>query len=287
MRKNLKNKKLLVVNVSGGRTSALLAKFIQVLPKYENYEKVYIFANTSKERPETIEFLKEVDSAFGLNLVKLEAVFTHTKGIGSKYRIVKWDELKMNGEIFEEMIKKSGLPNFKASSCTNLMKIVPINKYIKSLGYRYVFSALGIRADEQQRATINQRDKGIIFPFIDDMLVDEDFVRTYWSKQPFDLKLKNYEGNCDLCFKKSLRNRLTILQQNPAVANWWLNQEQKFTDSSPDRFDLRQQHKISDLLEMAKTFDNVSLDKYRKKNGVSKLKALPLDISYDCLCSNS
>ena len=49
--------KLLVCTFSGGRTSAFMGKLLQEMPKYKDYQKVYIFANTGKEKEETLEFL--------------------------------------------------------------------------------------------------------------------------------------------------------------------------------------------------------------------------------------
>jgi hypothetical protein len=40
-------------------------------------------------------------------------------------------------------------------------------------------------------------------------------VREFFGASRIDLGLKDYEGNCDLCFKKSLKKRLTIIKENP------------------------------------------------------------------------
>ena len=52
--------KNLIVTVSGGRSSARMARHIQTHPKYTDYNKVYVFCNTGMERPETITFLKNI-----------------------------------------------------------------------------------------------------------------------------------------------------------------------------------------------------------------------------------
>jgi 3'-phosphoadenosine 5'-phosphosulfate sulfotransferase (PAPS reductase)/FAD synthetase len=49
----------LMIAVSGGRSSAMMARHIQISEKYKDLEKLYVFANTGMERPETIEFLQK------------------------------------------------------------------------------------------------------------------------------------------------------------------------------------------------------------------------------------
>lgn len=49
----------------------------------------------------------------------------------------------------------------------------------------------------------------------------------FWSKQPFDLQLKSYQGNCDLCFLKSNKKLIQLIRENPASADWWIEQETK------------------------------------------------------------
>ena len=47
-------KKNLLVTVSGGRSSARMARHIQNHTKYADYNKVFVFCNTGMERPETL-----------------------------------------------------------------------------------------------------------------------------------------------------------------------------------------------------------------------------------------
>lgn len=280
----MQNKQLLAVSFSGGRTSAFLCRFVQVHPAFAHFDKVFTFANTSKELPQTIDFIKKCDKAFGLNLVKLEAVISQEKGVGTQYKIVNYADLKMDGSIFEAHIKKSGIPTFMASSCTRELKVVPMEKYIKSLGYKYVTTAVGIRADEAHRATKNLRDSGVIFPLIDTISVDHDFINSYWSRQPFTLELKSHEGNCDFCFKKSLRKRLTLLNENPSISDWWEEMERKYSNTVIDKFDIRGKRSVAEIKVLAKDFNNPFKAKFRKKQGAKALRALELDIGFDCMC---
>src|SRR6266850_1160498 len=52
-------------------------------------------------------------------------------------------------------------------------------------------------------------------------------VDEFWQKQDFDLGLKKWEGNCDLCFLKGRAKRTRIMRDKPSSPLWWIAQEQK------------------------------------------------------------
>ena len=112
------------------------------------------------------------------------------------------------------------------------------------------------------------------------MKVDSKFVRDWWERQDFDLQLKDYEGNCDLCFKKSLKKRLTIIKENPESANWWLDMEQTYSDEKVPRFDLRTNVSIEELVEMAKR----PFTKAQDLHELSKQQTDLFNIETDCFC---
>ena len=214
-------KKLLVCTFSGGRTSAFMGQFLNTYDKYKDYDKVFLFANTGKEKEETLKFIDQCDKQWNLNVVWLEAKINKEKGKGTDYKIVNFKTASRNGEPFEEMLKVYPMPNPFVSNCTRELKQTPMNKYIKSLGYDKVITAIGIRFDERHRKSIKAKEQGFVYPLCDEIKVDNKFIRNWWDKQCFDLQLKDYEGNCDLCFKKSLRKRLTIIKEKPESAQWW------------------------------------------------------------------
>ena len=193
-----KKNKLLVCTFSGGRTSAFMGQFIKNYSKYDEFDKVFIFANTGKEKQETLDFINKCDIEWGLNVVWLEAKVIHEKGTGTNYKIVNYQTASKNGEPFEDMLKKYPIPTNFASNCTRELKLAPINKYVKSLGYKEIYTAMGIRYDERHRESNTAEKQKIIYPLINDIKVDSKFIRSWWDKQPFDLQLKDYEGNCDL-----------------------------------------------------------------------------------------
>lgn len=59
----------------------------------------------------------------------------------------------------------------------------------------------------------------------DERKIAKSQVRKFWSEQDFDLQLKDYQSNCTLCFQKGKQIRLTILSENPEIAQWWANWE--------------------------------------------------------------
>ena len=272
--------KLLVCTFSGGRTSAFMGLMLKDLPKYKDFKKVFIFANTGKELPQTLDFINKCDQEWDLNIVWLEANVIYEKGIGTNFKIVDYKTASRNGEPFEDILKKYPIPTNFASNCTRELKLAPINKYVKSLGYKEVYTAMGIRFDERHRESNTAEQHKIVYPLIYDIKVDNKFIRSWWDRQTFDLELKDYEGNCDLCFKKSLKKRLTIIKENPNVADWWLKMEQKYSSEAIPRFDLRTNKSIEELIDMAKKPFKQAKDLHE----LDKEQCDLFDFETDCFC---
>tara|TARA_Y100000361_G_C11158014_1_gene345474 strand:- start:1234 stop:2106 length:873 start_codon:yes stop_codon:yes gene_type:complete len=283
-----KNNKLLVCTFSGGRTSAFMARFLNEYDKYKNYDKVFLFANTGKEKEETLEFINKCDIEFNLNLVWLEAEVQKSKGDGTTFKIVDFNTASRDGEPFKDMIKKYGLPNTFASICTRELKQRPLDKYKKYLKEKYkyteIITAIGIRYDERHRKSIHANNNNYIYPLCDDIKVDNQFIRNFWDAQCFDLQLKDYQGNCDLCFKKSMRKRLTMIKENPKDAEWWIEMENKYSNDIKPRFDLRQNKTYKEQLEMSKLpFKSVE-DQHELRKKQVNLFDNDMDFETDCFC---
>ena len=276
--------KLLVCTFSGGRTSAFMGLMLKDLPKYKDFEKLFVFANTGKEKEETLEFIDRCDKEWNLGVVWLEAKVIKEKGVGTTYKIVDFKTASRNGEPFEDMLKKYPMPTPFASNCTRELKLAPINKYIKTLGFNEVVTALGIRYDERHRKSNTAEEQNIIYPLCDDLKVDSKFIRDWWSRQCFDLKLKDYEGNCDLCFKKSVRKRLTLIKEDPKIADWWLEMENKYSTDKVPRFDLRTNISMEELIEKSKQPFRTIQDLYELSKTQTGLFDEDLDIETDCFC---
>jgi len=275
--------KLLVCTFSGGRTSAFMGLFLRDFPKYKDFDKVFVYLNTGKEREETLEFIDKCDKEWRLNVVWIETKINQQKGKGSEFKIVDFKTASRKGQPFEAMLKAYPLPNNFISNCTRELKQVPMEKFIKSLGYKEVYTAIGIRYDEKHRKSNTAEDKNIIYPLIDDIKVDSKFIRNWWEKQPFDLQLKDYEGNCDLCFKKSLKKRLTIIKENPKVAQWWSEMEDKYGTENHPRFDLRTNKTIKEQLELSKQ----QFTKAEDLHELSKQQCDLFEFETDCFCKTT
>lgn len=250
-------KKKLLISFSGGRTSAYMAWWLLNNMQHK-YEMIVVFANTGREREETLEFVNNCDIEFGFNTVWIEAKVINTKGIGTSFNIVNFKSACRDGRIYEEHIAKYGIPNQNAPQCTREMKAVPIDKYAKSLGWRKYETAIGIRSDEPRRLDWDKKIKKRALYFAELFYVTKSDVNNFWSKQKFDLKLTSYEGNCDLCFKKGLRKLMTITKDKPELADWWREMEQKYgkfdprsSGKIPLRF-FRDDMTIDDIIEESK-----------------------------------
>lgn len=283
MIENRKMPRLYVMMFSGGRTSAVLAKHIKSNPdKYQNV--IYVFLNTGKEVEKTLQFVDKCDKEWGLGVVWLEAKVIDEKGKGTSYKIVDFETASRKGEPFEAMLKKYPLPNNIASNCTRELKQRPIDAYLRDNYKDYeLIRVIGIRADEAHRKSIHAESENIIYPLCDEIPFNERMVRMFWEKQSFDLGLKDYEGNCDLCFKKSLKKRLTIIKENPESATWWLDMEQKYSSEEVPRFDLRTNKSIEQLVEMAQ----IPFTKAKDLHELSQEQCDLFEYETDCFCKAS
>lgn len=275
----MEKEKLYVVMTSGGRTSMFLAKYIKENTKYKNV--LFVFLNTGKEKEETLLFVEKCDKEFNLNVIWLEAKIIHKKQIGTTYKIVDFKTASRNGEPFEEMLKKYPLPNNMASNCTRELKLRPVEAFIRN-NYKDsgVYRIIGIRADEQHRKSNNATSEKLLYPLCDEIKVDAKFIRNWWENQTFDLELKDYEGNCDLCFKKSLKKRLTIVKENPKIAEWWEKMENKYSSETIPRFDLRTNKSVTEIKELAKK----PFTKAKDLHELSKVQIELFNFETDCFC---
>lgn len=223
----------LLISFSGGRTSAFMTRWLLQNMK-DKFDMLVVFANTGKEREETLRFVDECDTRFELDLVWIEAVTHYEKGKGVSARVVDYNSASRNGEPFEAFIKKHGIPNIGAPKCSRELKACAIRAYARSIGWKRYYTAIGIRADEKQRINIEtMKRQRILYPLATWLNITKSDINLFWSKQGFDLQLKSYEGNCDLCWKKSLRKLMTIVSENPHLTEWWRTMEQRYENFIP------------------------------------------------------
>lgn len=225
-----------VVSFSGGRTSAYMLR--QVLENNEDLtDLVVTFANTGKEHPATLEFVRECAERWSVPIVWLE--FRDNE---AGFQVVDFDSASRQGEPFEALIRKRKyLPNPVTRFCTIDLKIRIIHKYLRSLGLSTEDSPVdmmtGIRADEPSRvvkirhrkSTSESKWATMVMPLADAGIGVRD-VTDFWADQPFDLMLttingRTLEGNCDLCFLKGAKQVYSIIASDRPKAEWWARME--------------------------------------------------------------
>lgn len=245
-------KQKLLVSFSGGQTSAFMTKWC-IDNLSEKYDIVVVFANTGKEREETLQFVNECDKRWDFNSVWVEAVVNPKKGYGhgTTFKIVTFETASRKGEPFEAVIAKYGIPNVKFLHCTRELKTNPIHKYIKSLGWKKYYTAIGIRSDEIDRVNASYKKLRFVYPLVSMIPTTRQDINRFWLNQCFRLNLKSYEGNCDLCYKKSDRKLLTLLKENINIAEWWKQMEFEYSNYG-ETFFYRQNRSIVDLIKLSK-----------------------------------
>lgn len=204
----------LVISFSGGETSAYMAQWL-VANKAKEYDRIFcVFANTGQENEETLEFVNRCAEHFDLNVYWIEAVVYHGERKRTGHKSVTFESASRNGEPFEEVIKKYGIPNKAYPHCTRELKLQPIKSWLKEMEITDYHMAVGIRADEIDRMQADAKKKGLIYPLVK-LGITKPEVNLFWANQAFRLSLKGYQGNCKWCWKKSLRKHLTLLNESP------------------------------------------------------------------------
>jgi len=218
-----------LISFSGGRTSAFMLRHILDAHGGELPPGAHVcFANTGKEREETLRFIHECESRWGVLVHWLE----YRGHRGQKVSIAEVDfaSAARNGEPFDALIAaKQGIPNWQARWCTSFLKVLVMFEFMRQLGLESYAEIVGLRADEPWRiakmigrnadegrdcrAPLNRAGIGL------------RQVMDFWGDQPFDLELEPGEGNCDLCFMKGARLRASIMRSRPQLAKWWVEKE--------------------------------------------------------------
>jgi hypothetical protein len=204
----------LCVSFSGGRTSAFMARWIQ-LNRSSEFDIRYVFANTGQEHEKTLRFVNECDSRWGLGLEWIEAAVSDSPGVGTGYARTNFKLASRDGRPFEDVIRKYGIPNQAYPHCTRELKLQPIKSWASDVGFSDCLMAVGIRADEIDRMAPDYKKRGLVYPLISWVRMTKPAVIEWWKGQPFDLDLPENLGNCVWCWKKSLRKHLTTASESP------------------------------------------------------------------------
>lgn len=220
-----------VVSFSGGRTSGyMLHRIIQAHGGTLPPDVVVCFANTGREMPATLDFVRDCGAAWNVPIHWLE--YREEPG-RHFFAEVSHNSASRNGEPFEAMIRsRKILPNPVSRYCTTELKIRTQKKFLRSLGWSHWISAVGLRADEPTRvarALDRERTKKDRWHNVCPLAaagVDEAEVFRFWRAQPFDLRLAGpWEGNCDGCFLKNRAALQRMWVDHPERMAWWVDME--------------------------------------------------------------
>lgn len=223
------------ISFSGGRSSALTTRIL--VEHYGRENCIILFANTGKENEETYQFVSNCAKNWNYEIVWIESTFEKYDGSKTQrdcigFKVVNESNFRRNNLKFSSLSTPYGdmidaysmIPNRMARFCTEYLKVIPMQKYLQSIGIVKYKTAMGIRFDEPIRV---QKHLEKLLP-LHDHKITKQMVLEWWKKQDFDLKLEEQDGNCDLCPLKSERKLKTIIRNNPNSAKWWEEQEDKF-----------------------------------------------------------
>lgn len=237
-----------LISFSGGRTSAyMLHQIIQAhggtLP-----EDVHVtFANTGKEREETLRFVHECGSRWGVRIRWLEWQDREGRGTPTEDRFVEvgLNSASRKGEPFLALIRrKRYLPNAVTRFCTAELKIDTMKQFMLAQGYSKWTNVVGLRHDEGHRLlkqyarNAGGKERWQSYMPLDKARVAKTAIMAFWLgdnrdprhptsplPQGFDLGLRDYEGNCDDCMLKGFDVLAFQEREAPGRADWWIGAE--------------------------------------------------------------
>jgi hypothetical protein len=160
-------------------------------------------------------------------------------GQGNSYEIFEPSGLMNSAKMepfqpFMDCLIKYGTPNVAGSYCSERMKKDVFEHYCKDhIGKGKYITWLGMRSDEPNR--LNKKD-GI--RYLADLIdIDKEDVNSWWKRQPFDLELEEYEGNCLFCVKKSTLKIAAAIKANPHFYHVWKYQLSQKTIREKEGYD--------------------------------------------------
>ena len=191
-----------VVSFSGGRSSAyMLARIVDSYGGRLPPDVHAVFANTGMERAETLDFVETCGAAWDVDVHWVE----YDWDAPHRTRIVDRATASERGEPYAALIERKGfLPSANIRFCSGFLKRDRIDSFARHrLGLRTWHSVIGLRADEPARVRrIRARDCGSrtgqrsALPLADAGIRQAD-VQEWWKRQPFDLGIPSWAGNCD------------------------------------------------------------------------------------------
>lgn len=276
-----------LMSVSGGRTSMMLSKLLidryKLKPvkyyqprsvewpdrySYTVYENedgnlkiVFIFSNTGREKEETLIAMNNMKIHWNIDVVWVEAVVDHRPNKGTKHKFVNFKTACRNGDVFEDVIKKYGIPNNVFIHCTRELKNAPIRSAMADLGFgdwkTDYKTIIGYRADEPKRANLVKAEKLNQWYPLWEWGIKKADVAYFWNRQPFDLGLVDADGNCKKCYKKADLKVIYQIKTDP-TDEWiseiqrkysWFTPDSRSEQSQPPYYMFRGNRSLEDVIE--------------------------------------
>lgn len=192
---------------------------------------IVCFANTGREMPATLDFVRDCGAAWNVPVSWLEYRW---KPGGPYVEEVSHNSASRDGEPFEALLRsKSMLPNPVSRFCTIELKIRTQARFVRrKFGWSRWTNVVGLRADEAGRVNAAlaraklRKDRWDVACPLAAARIDVLDVHGFWKSQPFDLRLSGtWEGNCDGCFLKSRAAIERMLLEHPDRMEWWSKME--------------------------------------------------------------
>ncbi len=252
-----------LISFSGGRTSAYMLRMILDAHGGTLPDDVHVcFANTGKEREETLRFVHECATRWDVRVRWLE-----WQPSEARFREVDFATASRCGEPFASLIAKYGYPpTAMGRYCTSKLKIETMKHFMLHQGHDHWTNPVGLRADEMRRVlkTVERNQSGkerwtTTTPLASAKVQKRD-VAAFWEAQPFDLDLDAHEGNCDLCFLKGAVILRHLIRQNPDAADWWIGQEDQATARVASRRQFNAERSYASLKEQVRASPLLPLD---------------------------
>tara|TARA_R100000426_G_scaffold39240_2_gene30637 strand:- start:33 stop:869 length:837 start_codon:yes stop_codon:yes gene_type:complete len=250
-----------LISFSGGRTSGFMLK--KIIDSYNGTlpENLYVvFANTGKEMPQTLDFVKDCAEKWDCKIHWLELEIANERPV-YRTKKVNYETASRKGEPFEALIKRRKmLPNPVMRMCTQELKMNVMKRFMKEKGHKEWTNVIGLRYDEPRRVAkqSRQNDSNVnawdsVCPLYQDKITVKEILE-FWQKNNFDLKLTSENGqttagNCDLCYLKGTKTLTKIIKEKPDLADWWIAQEKKIDAT------FRKNGSYIDLLDLTKLED--------------------------------
>jgi 3'-phosphoadenosine 5'-phosphosulfate sulfotransferase (PAPS reductase)/FAD synthetase len=199
------------------------------------------FANTGREREETLRFVHECATRWNVRIRWLEFITDLKRGytVADRFEEVGYNSASRDGEPLDRLIarKKALFSTMRGRWCTERCKVGVIHDFMESQGYARggYTEVIGFRADERDRVFELPRsernlNRKFAFPLADAEVRKSD-VNAWWTAQSFDLGLEKGTGNCDHCPFLGDKARIARVRLFPETVPWWKAREKRFNFS--------------------------------------------------------